>query len=142
MLLPAVLAGVPRGNGLYGTWKGFKEALSWGWARNLPRVVACQPAGANSLEVSLQRESPTAVELAPIESVAKSTTETVASDKALEAIRDSQGTALSATDEEIIAAVRLLGREGLNVEAGAPSPLRAFHGCASHCLRMIPSCAC
>jgi len=108
-----------RGNGLYGAWKGFREAARWGWCGRRPRMVACQPAVANSLEASLRLRSPTAVELPAAASIAASTTETVASDKALGAIRESGGTALSASDDEIREAVRLLGREGLSVESGS-----------------------
>lgn len=119
----AMLFPCARGNGLYGAWKGFLEARRWGWAAELPRMVACQPAGANSLEVSLQRGVERAVELPQIESVAFSTMETVAGDQALRAIRESGGTALSATDPEILEAVRLLGREGLCVEASSALPV-------------------
>jgi threonine synthase len=115
----SVLFPCARGNGLYGAWKGFRDARDWGWVETAPRVIACQPALANSLEESLRQNSPTAVELPPADSIARSVCETIAADKALQAIRESGGTAASASDDEIIEAVRDLGREGLNVEAGS-----------------------
>jgi threonine synthase len=114
MLFPSA-----RGNGLYGAWKGFREAVQLGWSKALPRMVACQPEGSNSLQVSLERNSPTALEVAPVESIAKSTAETLSSDSALTAIRLSKGTALTASETEIKDAVVQLGREGISVEAGA-----------------------
>jgi threonine synthase len=111
MLFPSA-----RGNGLYGAWKGFRDAQHWGWVSDVPAMVACQPVGANSLEVSLERGASDPVELPPARSIAASTCETVADRHALEAIRASGGGAFSATEEEIIGAVEDLGREGLCVE--------------------------
>jgi len=119
----AMLFPCARGNGLYGTWRGFREARQWGWTRDLPMMVACQPIGANSLEVSLQRGLAEVVELPPIESVATSTRETVAGVHALRAVRESGGEALSATDREILDAQAMLGREGLCVEASSALPV-------------------
>jgi threonine synthase len=90
-----------------------------GWSGALPRMIACQPEGSNSLHVSLERHSPTALEVPPVESIAKSTAETLSSDSALKAIRLSKGTALTASETEIKDAVVQLGREGISVEAGA-----------------------
>ncbi len=115
----AVLFPCARGNGLYGAWKGFQDAIYWRWADRMPAMVACQPAQANSLEASLRSGSASAVALPPADSVARSICETTASDRALSAIRQSGGTAVSATDQEIIEAVRDLGREGINAEASA-----------------------
>lgn len=114
-----VLFPCARGNGLYGAWKGFLDARDWGWAARLPRLVGCQPAVANSLEMSLRTGAAQALELAPAESIARSICETVASDEALQAIRQSGGTATSASEDEIRDAVALLGREGINAEASA-----------------------
>lgn len=118
MLFPAA-----RGNGLYGAWKGYLEARRWGWTQDLPRMVACQPEGADSLRASLLVEADTAVELPPIDSIAKSVSETVAGDEALEAIRCSHGTALAVGDTAIREAITDLGREGLNVEASSAVPV-------------------
>jgi threonine synthase len=112
----AMLFPCARGNGLYGAWKGFRDAQRWGWTASLPAMVACQPVGANSLEVSLRRGAGEVVELPPARSLAASTCETVADRRALEAILTSQGAALSATDEELVRAMADLGREGLCVE--------------------------
>jgi len=119
----AMLFPCARGNGLYGAWKGFQDALGWGWSARKTQMVGCQPSGANSLDVSLRQGSDIAVELPPFDSIAKSVSEAVASDKALGAIRESRGTALAASDDEIRQAFILLGREGLNVEVGSALPV-------------------
>lgn len=119
----AMLFPCARGNGLYGAWKGYLEAQEWGWSRSLPAMVACQPVGANSLEVSLEADASTPIELPPIQSVAFSTMETVADVYALNAIRTSGGSAFSATDEEILGAQRALAEEGLFVEASSALPI-------------------
>jgi threonine synthase len=119
----AVLFPCARGNGLYGTWKGFRDARRWEWAADHPMMVACQPIGANSLEVSLVRGLGEIVELPPIESVATSTRETAADVHALRAILESGGGALSATDLEILDAQAMLGQEGLCVEPSSALPV-------------------
>lgn len=115
----AMLFPCARGNGLYGAWKGFRDAQRWGWAADVPAMVACQPLGANSLEASLWRGEVEVIELPPAESIAASTCETVADRHALDAIRVSRGAALSATDPELVQAMADLGREGLCVEAAS-----------------------
>lgn len=119
----AVLFPSARGNGLYGTWKGFVEAKKFGRIKRLPAMVATQPVGANSLEESIERNAKEPVELPPITSVAFSTCETISDIKALEAIRLSNGTAVSATEDEIIQACHALYSEGLNTETSSSLPL-------------------
>jgi threonine synthase len=119
----AVLFPCARGNGLYGAWKGFKEAQEWGWINDLPAMVSCQPILANSLEESIRQGVTEPVELPPARSVATSTTETVSDVHALSAIRDSNGVAVSASDDQILSAMKALGREGLCVEAASALPV-------------------
>jgi threonine synthase len=114
-----VLFPCARGNGLYGCWKGFQDALEWGWTSAAPRMVGCQPALANSLEVSIASDAERAIETAPAQSVARSISETVTGDHAIGAVRQSHGAALSATEDEISAALRLLGRHGISTEAAS-----------------------
>lgn len=121
----AVLFPSARGNGLYGTWKGFVEANRFGRIKRRPAMVATQPVGANSLEESLNRNTKEPVELPPTSSVAFSTCETISDTKALEAIRLSNGTAVSATEEEILQATHDMFAEGLNIETSSSLPLAA-----------------
>lgn len=115
----AVLFPCARGNGLYGAFKGFRDAKEWGWTSRIPAMVACQPVGSNSIEASLRSGATGVINLPPAPSIALSARETVADEHALQAVRDSGGDALSATDEELTQAVRDLGAEGLCVEPAA-----------------------
>ncbi len=119
----AVLFPSARGNGLFGTWKGFLEARQFGRSSSAPRMIACQPNGADSLRVSLQQDAPSPVELPQITSIAFSTMERVADSRALDAIRASRGTALAASDAEILDALAALGTEGLFVEPSSALPV-------------------
>jgi threonine synthase len=119
----AVLFPCARGNGLYGAWKGFSDAFHWGWTDHKPRMVSCQPLVANSLAVSVDQDTELPVEIPPARSVAVSTCETVSSPHALDAIRVSQGAALSASENDILAAVDALAAEGLCVEAASALPV-------------------
>jgi threonine synthase len=114
-----VLFPCARGNGLYGCWKGFQDALAWDWSASVPHMIGCQPAVANSLEISIARHAQRAVETAPANSVARSISETVTGDHAIGAVRASRGMALSASEEEILAAQRLLGKHGVNTETAS-----------------------
>ncbi|MBL8697624.1 MAG: pyridoxal-phosphate dependent enzyme [Alphaproteobacteria bacterium] len=114
----AVLFPCARGNGLFGTWLGLRGARG-----GASRMIACQPASANSLEVSLREGRDMPVELPPSDSVAFSTRERVADPMALRAIRESGGCAASASDAEILAAQAELARAGLFVEASCALPL-------------------
>ena len=118
-----VLFPCARGNGLYGAWKGFRDVSRYGWSRAAPAMVACQPVGSNSLEVSLARQSEHAIELPRAASIAKSAAEVVASDHALVALRESGGWAVSATDDEIQSATEELLHEGLAIETSAALPI-------------------
>jgi threonine synthase len=114
----AMLFPCARGNGLYGAWRALREMPG-----TRPRMIACQPDTANSLEVSLREGRDTPVELPPSDSVAFSTRERIADPMALAAIRDSGGDAVSASDAEILSAQAELARSGIFVEHSCALPL-------------------
>ena len=109
--------------GCTGHGRGFARPSRWGWINERPAMVACQPVGANSLQMSISSGATAPVELPPITSVAFSEMEAVADRQALAAIRASQGSALSATDAEILSAQRELATEGIFVEASSALPV-------------------
>jgi threonine synthase len=127
----AVLFPCARGNGLHGAWKGFLEARAWGWCEHVPRMGACQPRGANSIEVTLARGADHAVELTPVQSIAASASETVSDDRAIAAVRDSGGFAASCDDASLLDATRALAREGLYVEPSSALPVACLQGLMS-----------
>jgi threonine synthase len=118
-----VLFPCARGNGLYGTWLGLKDQPG-----PRPRLIACQPDSANSLEASLAAGVAEPLELPPSSSVAFSTRERQADAMALAAISESGGCAVSAPDAAILAAQAELARNGLFVEPSCALPLACLPG--------------
>lgn len=112
-----------RGNGLYGTWKGFEVLRAANLIARMPRMYACQPAGANPLERSFEAGLNYVLEVPAAASVATSVRETTADANALRAVVASGGRAISATDDALLDAVRRLGRDGLCVEPASALPL-------------------
>jgi threonine synthase len=119
----AVLFPSARGNGLHGAWLGFRDLPG-----RRPRMIACQPADANSLEASLAAGLDEPLELPPSASIAFSTRERQADAMALAAIRESGGLAVSAGDDAICAAQAELARSGLFVEPSCALPLACLPG--------------
>ena len=117
-----VAISVGDGCTIAGLWKGFKDMYAAGFIDRLPRIISVQASGccpintaaaAGTEEWSPQPENTIADSIAvgvprnPI--------------KAIRAIRESNGVCVNVSDEEILAAMRLLGRtQGVFAEpAGA-----------------------
>ena len=113
----AVVFPCARGNGLYGTWKGFRDLHELGIIHRIPRMIACQPVGSATIAASLQ--AGTSVRLSPNRSVAVSINEDLASSRAVDAVRNSGGTAIPVSDEAAVAAARSLGAEGIWAEVSS-----------------------
>jgi threonine synthase len=111
------------GDTLYGIWKGFEEQRRLGLIDRLPRMYGCQPAGANALELTLQHGGDASVVLDHPSSIATSVRERSVGLHAVEVVRASRGGAPTATDEEILEAMRWLGTEGFVVEPASALPL-------------------
>ncbi len=119
------------GDTFYGIWKGFKELRHLGLIDRLPRMYGCQPARANALELTLQSGGQTSVILPQPHSIAISVRERSVGMHAVEVVRESRGGAPTATDEEILEAMRWLGHEGFVVEPASALPL----ACAAKLVR-------
>ena len=63
------------GDGIYGIWKGFRELLECGVARPVPRMIACQTEGANSLVRAFRKGEQVIVPLDSVHTVASSLAE-------------------------------------------------------------------
>ncbi len=114
---------VGGGDGLYGLFKGWREFLALGEAEQIPRFVACQALGANPVVRSVAAKQRTVTPISDAWSMATSTREETAGDHVLTAIYESDGFAIDVTDDEIWAAMKLLARHGLAVEAASALPL-------------------
>ena len=117
------------GTGIYAMWKGYKEFLSLGWIERAPKLVAAQSEAAAPIVAAYERG------LADVEPVVAR--ETVAESiqvgnpvslgwRALAALRESGGTAVALSDDEILEAQALTGSlAGIFTEPAAATSVAA-----------------
>ena len=93
-----------------GAWKGLKDLYAAGLIDRLPRLISVQAEGCCPLNRAIQTGEPWSPmeENTLVDSIAVGVPRNA--DKALMAIRESQGVAVNVSDGEILAAMRLLGR--------------------------------
>jgi threonine synthase len=105
-----VAVSVGDGCTIAGVWKGFKDLFAAGLIDRLPRLISVQAEGCCPLNRAIAENAP----WRPMEenTIADSNAVGVPRnpDKALSAIRESNGIAVNVSDEEILDAMRLLGR--------------------------------
>ena len=93
-----------------GLWKGLKDLYAIGFIDRLPRLISAQAAGCCPLNRAIETGEP----WRPMEENTLADSIAVGvprnADKALMAIRESRGLVVNVTDEEIMAAQKLLGR--------------------------------
>lgn len=109
--MPDYLAiSVGDGCTIAGVWKGLKDLYAIGFIDKLPRLISAQSTGCYPINRAIQMN--TAWHPMEENTIADSISVGVPrnADKALMAIRESDGIAVNVTDEEILAAQRLLGR--------------------------------
>jgi threonine synthase len=119
---------VPVGNAgnISAIWKGFTEFHELGIVKTLPNMTGIQAVGSAPIAHAIKSGSDTIVPVSAPETVATAIRigAPVSWKKAMNAIRESGGTAETVTDEEIISAQKLLARgEGLFVEPASASSI-------------------
>lgn len=119
---------IPVGNAgnISAYWKGFKEFLSVGLSKELPRMMGIQAVGASPIVNAFKKHLETIEPVQSPETVATAIRigYPVSWKKALRAIRESNGVAESVTDAEILFAQKLLARdEGLFVEPASAASI-------------------
>jgi threonine synthase len=119
---------VPVGNAgnISAIWKGFFEFHELGVVEALPKMTGIQAAGSAPIAQAIKNGKDTIVPVASPETVATAIRigAPVSWKKAMTAIRESDGTAETVTDEEILSAQKLLARvEGLFVEPASASSI-------------------
>ena len=117
------------GTGIYAMWKGFQEFRSLGWIHALPRLVASQSEAAAPISIAFEKRL---LEIEPV--VARGTVaESIQVGnpvslgwRALSALRESHGTAVPLSDEEILEAQSLTARlAGIFAEPAAATSVAA-----------------
>jgi threonine synthase len=105
------------GTGLIGMWKAFAEMEEMGWlGKDRPRMVSVQASGCAPIVKAFIEGKATAEPWAQAETVASGlrVPQAVADFLILRAIRQSDGTALSVSDDEMLAEIPHVGRsEGI-----------------------------
>ena len=105
-----VALSVGDGCTIAGVWKGFKDLYETGFIDRLPKLISTQAEGCCPLNRALQTGEPwsSMEENTLADSIAVGVPRNA--DKALSAVRESRGIAVNVSDEEILEAMRLLGR--------------------------------
>ena len=108
--MPDYLAiSVGDGCTIAGVWKGLKDLYAIGFIDKLPRLISAQAEGCHPINRAIAEDKP----WEPMEENTLADSIAVGvprnADKALMAIRESKGIVVNVTDEEIMAAQKLLG---------------------------------
>jgi threonine synthase len=119
---------VPVGNAgnISAIWKGFMEYHKLSFIKELPRMTGIQAVGAAPIARAIKSGSDKIVSIVKPETIATAIRigAPVSWKKAVNAIRDSHGTAETVTDAEILDAQKMLARlEGLFVEPASASSI-------------------
>jgi threonine synthase len=118
-----VLVSVGDGNIISGLHKGFKDLLTLGWLEQMPRLVGVQAKGSAAIAKAFHAGTE---KIVPV--TAKTIADSISVDlprdgvRAVRAARETEGTYVTVTDKEILAAIAELGKVGVFAEpAGAAS---------------------
>jgi threonine synthase len=105
-----VAVSVGDGCTIAGVWKGFKDLNALGFIDKLPRLISVQAEGCCPVNRAVEQNK--AIEWMDENTLADSIAVGAPrnADKALAAIRESGGITINVSDEEILAAMRLLGK--------------------------------
>ncbi|MDP2776976.1 MAG: threonine synthase, partial [Anaerolineales bacterium] len=116
-----IFVSVGDGNIISGIHKGFKDLLALGWIPNMPRIIGVQAEGsaaiANAFHANTENITPVSAK-----TIADSISVDLPRDgvRAVRAAKETNGTYLTVSDEEIIKSIAELGKMGVFAEpAGA-----------------------
>ncbi|MDT7878072.1 MAG: threonine synthase [Candidatus Caldarchaeales archaeon] len=109
-------------------WKGFKELLENGLISEAPRLIGVQAEGASPIVEAVSRQLDYLPQWSNPETIATAIRigRPINWKKGVRAIRESGGTAVRVSDEEILSALRLLASvEGIATEPAGSAPIAA-----------------
>lgn len=111
-------------NGLAGAWKGFNEMFDLGFVKSKPRMIAAEVFGPLAKALEKELDFPEVVERRP--SVGISIAGDRSTYQGLKTIRESDGAAVTVSDEEMMEMQIMLGKEeGLYPEASSAASVAA-----------------
>ncbi len=125
----AVIVPVGNAGNISAIWKGFKELKEWGIINRLPRMYGVQAEGAAPIARMFERGQKAFSPVINPETIATAIRigKPVNWPKAVRAVKESGGTVISVTDEDIMKAQEDLARlEGVGVEPASAAPIAAF----------------
>ncbi|WP_084001260.1 threonine synthase [Anaerolinea thermolimosa] len=128
--VPDVLV-LPVGNGtlLLGAYIGFSELFLCGVIQKLPRIIGVQSAACNPLERMFQYPDAEFASTTWQDTLAEgiAIARPVRAKQILQALKDSRGTIVSVSDDEIKAALIKLGKMGLYIEPTGAAAMAALN---------------
>lgn len=114
------------GDALIGMWKGFNEMKQWGWIDRLPRMVAAETYGSLGAAMASGSDSPPSIPRS-FDTVAVSIGAQQGTFQSLDAIRRSNGRALTVGNDDMLRWQRMLAaQDGMYGEPAAVAPLAAL----------------
>ncbi|HCB02196.1 MAG TPA: threonine synthase [Anaerolineae bacterium] len=116
-----IFVSVGDGNIISGIHKGFKDLFALGWIPNIPRIIGVQAEGSSAIANAFHADTET---ITPVS--AKTIADSISVDlprdgvRAVRATKETNGTYITVSDDEIIHAIAELGKVGVFAEpAGA-----------------------
>jgi threonine synthase len=122
---------VPMGSGgtIYSIWKGFKELKHFKMANSLPKMVGVQPEGSQSIVKTLAEGHSQIVKISKpsTHALAVLVSEPLQGELAIKAIKESHGSALTVSDQEIFSAeLQIAKLEGMFAEPASSATVAAL----------------
>jgi threonine synthase len=128
-----IFVSVGDGNIISGIHKGFKELFKLGWIARVPRIIGVQAEGSAAISNAFHANTET---ITPVSS--KTIADSISVDlprdgvRAVRAVKETGGTYVNVSDEEILHAISELGRVGVFAEpAGAAAYAGLIKGAGS-----------
>ncbi|MBW9140338.1 MAG: threonine synthase [Candidatus Aramenus sp.] len=126
----AVIVPVGNAGNIYAIWKGFKELMEAGVIERVPRMIGVQAEGASPIANAIIKglDKPEFVENPETIATAIRIGKPVNWMKAMKAIKESKGYAITVSDNEIMEAQKELARkEGVGAEPASASSLAGYN---------------
>lgn len=123
------LVSMGSGGTIYSIWKGFKELAQLGMINSLPKMVGVQPEGSASIVKTLVEGRPRMIKIPKPSTHALSilVSEPLQGEFALMAIKESNGSALTVSDQEIFnAELQIAKFEGMFAEPASSATIAAL----------------